>query len=424
MIRPALERAGLEVTRFYSSEIDLYANIVNNANYPDTIQLGDLRDWKTWDLPKIDLLVSGFPCQDLSICGNRKGLEGKRSGLLHDILDIRKHYKPKYWLLENVANMGNDFEYEVSRLIGVNPVELNSKYWGAQERSRLFWTNIPGAANVEYLQAQNDKKIYLKDILIDGFVDVEKSKPILKNYYKIATTQNQVDRYFDGKPGQLVFTEFETYEGILELGNCNPNGRGQNGSIYSVLRKSQTLTTNKGEGIKIAIDPEDYANLFVNTEEKLHFLRPDDLADKPIRVAQFGKGGQGQRIWGRNGKSQTLSSSSGNLAGQTGLIFAILRKPRGKNKGGLFDNGKVPTITSNHWQQNNFLVYPLGVRRLHPIECERLFNLPDNYTDYVSKTQRYTMLGNGFDPAPIADLLKGIIQKPIPIQGELLEALI
>lgn len=421
MIRPALERAGIKVACFYSSEIDKYANIVNNANYPDTIQLGDLRDWREWNLPKIDLLVAGFPCQDLSISGSRQGLKGVRSSLLLEALAIREYYLPKYWLFENVAKMGGDFCNEVSALIGANSIELNSRFWGAQDRRRLFWTNIPGAKNVEYLQAQNDQGIYLKDILIDGFVDCPKSRILAKNYHRTAPTANQVNRYFDGKPGQLVF-DYPTLEETQQvLGNCNPSGHGQNGRVFSVFAKSPALTTNKGEFPKIAIDFEDYQKLFVNSAEKLHFLQPDELTDKPVRIAQFGKGNQGQRIWGRNAKSQTLASTPGNLAGQTGLVFAILQMPRGNNKGKLFDDGKVPTLTSSYWEHNHYLVYPVGVRRLAPVECERLMNLRDGYTDCVSNTQRYKMIGNGFDTKLLGAILEGIRTQPEPIQGELFE---
>lgn len=83
------------------------------------------------------------------------------------------------------------------------------------------------------------------------------------------------------------------------------------------------------------------------------------------------------------------------------------------------DDGKVPTLTSSRWEQNHFLVYPVGVRRLAPVECERLMNLRDGYTAYVSNTQRYKMIGNGFDVLVLAALLTGIIKKPVAIQGEL-----
>ncbi len=95
MLRPALDKAGISVNHYYSSEIDKWANIIADKNYPDTIQLGDIHGWQSWDLEPIDLLTAGFPCQDLSCAGKQKGLNGQRSGLLYEALKIRDTLKPK-----------------------------------------------------------------------------------------------------------------------------------------------------------------------------------------------------------------------------------------------------------------------------------------------------------------------------------------
>ncbi len=106
MLRPALDKANIQVSNYYSSEVDKFANQIANKNYPDTVQLGDINAWQEWQLPQIDLLTAGFPCQDLSVAGCRKGLDGERSSLLFQALAIRDKLKPKYFLFENVASMG------------------------------------------------------------------------------------------------------------------------------------------------------------------------------------------------------------------------------------------------------------------------------------------------------------------------------
>ena len=137
----ALDRLGIQVDKRYSSEIDKYANIVNDKNYPDTIQLGDVTKVKAADLEQIDLLVGGSPCQSFSSFGNGTGLEGK-SGLFWEYARILKEASPKYFLLENV-NMKKEWQDIISKELGVQPVAFNSNLVSAQNRDRLYWTNIP-----------------------------------------------------------------------------------------------------------------------------------------------------------------------------------------------------------------------------------------------------------------------------------------
>ncbi len=282
MLRPALEKANIKVDNYYSSEIDKFANEIANKNYPDTKQLGNINDWQDWQLPQIDLLTAGFPCQDLSCAGKGLGLNGERSSLLFQALEIRDKLKPKYFLFENVASMGKKWRDEISELIGVEAVKLNSKYFGCQNRDRLFWTNIPNAQIVENNQINNDPQKKFSDILLDGVTDREKAKCLVASLSGCCSTPNQLRRYLAGKMGQIIFTDLTQAE----------------------------------------LD-----NLF----------------------AKYGK----------------------------------------KWSDELINNTKI--------------------RKLYPIECERLMNLPDNYTEGVSNTQRYKMLGNGWDVAVIAELLRGIV---------------
>ena len=169
----ALERAEIPVEVYYASEIDKYAIQVTQKNYPNTIQLGDVTKIDfTQFIGKIDLLIGGSPCQDLSIAGARKGLSGERSGLFYKFVEALEVIKPKYFLLENNASMSNDNKEIISELLGVEPIMINSALVSAQNRKRLYWTNIP---NVEQ---PKDKNILLQDILEYEFTNRRKSKTV------------------------------------------------------------------------------------------------------------------------------------------------------------------------------------------------------------------------------------------------------
>mgnify|MGYP006170460021 CR=1 FL=1 len=157
----ALEKLGIEVDNFFASEIDKFPIQVTQENFPHTVQLGDVTQWKGWDLPNIDLIIGGSPCQGFSFAGKQLNFEDPRSKLFFDFVDIVNHFKPKYFLLENVM-MKQDYQKIISEYLGVEPILINSNLVSAQNRKRLYWTNIP---NVEQPQ---DKEILLKDIVEEG----------------------------------------------------------------------------------------------------------------------------------------------------------------------------------------------------------------------------------------------------------------
>ena len=115
--RIALERLNIPITNYYASEIDKYAIKVSKENYPDIIHLGDIKDVKASDLPKIDLLIGGSPCQDLSNAQKGLGLKGEKSRLFYEYIRLYKELNPKYFLLENVKNKWGDL---MSEIIGVD----------------------------------------------------------------------------------------------------------------------------------------------------------------------------------------------------------------------------------------------------------------------------------------------------------------
>lgn len=222
----ALERAALKVKKYYASEIDEYAIKVTQHNYPNTIQLGDVT--KVTGLTDIDLLIGGSPCQGFSFAGKQLNFEDERSKLFFEFVRLKNELKPKYFLLENVK-MKQDFQDIISEQLGVKPILINSRLVSAQNRERLYWTNIP------VIGQPKDKGILLKDIIEDGECLKDKSQTILATLYK-ENAKSMIKR---------------NKQGLLILKNIYPK-KGQNGNVYSIFGKCKTLSAGvgiKGNGI-------------------------------------------------------------------------------------------------------------------------------------------------------------------------------
>lgn len=177
--RIALERANIPVRQYFASEIKPDALKVTMSNYPDTIQLGDVRNINFAESVGggCDLLIGGSPCQDLSHAhSERLGLQGQKSSLFWEFVRAKNELNPKYFLLENVEMLANDYE-TISQALGIYPVNINSELVSAQLRNRFYWTNI-GDKNYNLfgfptcaIPQPKDKKIYLQEILTSGFAD-------------------------------------------------------------------------------------------------------------------------------------------------------------------------------------------------------------------------------------------------------------
>lgn len=208
----ALEKAGIKYEKYFASEIDKDAMKVTQYNYPNTIQLGDVTKIKSYDLPKIDLLIGGSPCQDFSMANKEKnGLNGKKSGLFFEYLRLLKELKPKYFLLENVSM--DDYSYQtISEMLNTYPVNINSELVSAQLRQRSYWTNIGPESfdlfNNRYsmIPQPKDKKIYLKDILTSGYTDRKKSRALLESDSRPLKTLEKIwHRYINTGFTTVVF---------------------------------------------------------------------------------------------------------------------------------------------------------------------------------------------------------------------------
>lgn len=156
----ALERVGIPIERYVAYEIDKYAIQISEKNYPQIEHCGDVTKADFTQYKGFDLLIGGSPCQDLSVAKiGGKGLEGEKSGLFYEYVRALKECEPKYFLLENVASMRKEYRDEITKLLGVEPILINSNLVSALERNRLYWTNIPNVIQPD------DKKIYVDSIL-------------------------------------------------------------------------------------------------------------------------------------------------------------------------------------------------------------------------------------------------------------------
>lgn len=191
----ALERAGIKVDKYFASEIDKYAIKVTQENYPDTIQLGDVtKIYGGYITEKIDLLIGGSPCQGFSFAGKGLNFEDPRSKLFFEFVCLLRECKPKYFLLENVK-MKKEYQDVISEMLGVQPILINSALVSAQNRQRLYWTNI------QCVMQPKDKGVKLNDILEPGYYsDRNKSYCIDANYGKGTNFR----RYFYCGSRQLV----------------------------------------------------------------------------------------------------------------------------------------------------------------------------------------------------------------------------
>ena len=162
----ALNRVGIKYDKYFASEVDKHAIKVTQHNYPNTIQLGDVTKVKGSDLPKIDLLFGGSPCQGFSFAGKQLNFDDPRSKLFFEFVRLKNELQPKYFLLENVV-MKQEFQDVITEYLGVEPIKINSNLVSAQTRERLYWTNIPNINQPE------DFGITLNDILEDIGVNGE-----------------------------------------------------------------------------------------------------------------------------------------------------------------------------------------------------------------------------------------------------------
>lgn len=290
----ALKQNGIKYNNYFASEIDSHAIKVTQSNYSTTIQLGDITKLKGNNLPTIDLLIGGSPCQGFSFSGTQLNFNHPKSKLFFDYVRVLNECNPTYFLLENV-NMKSTYKDIITNILKVEPIQINSNLVSAQNRKRLYWTNIPNIA-----QPRNTD-IKLQDIL-ESNVD--------KSYYLDYSNLDNVKEVIDNKQVGVAFTERRTEEAKR-------------------IRKEYR---------------EKYGKDFSPRRAKELVARTDN---------------------------------------------------------------KMNCLTATYSLKEHTLVdLELNYRKLTPVECERLQNIPDNYTNTISNSQRYKCIGNGWTINVIAYILE------------------
>lgn len=335
--RLALERAGLPVECYDAFEIDKYAVTVSRNNYPDIFHHGNVFDGDFTEFKGYDLLLGGSPCTYWSVAKKNREItsDGEGFRLFMEYVRALNGSKCKYFLYENNYSIHQNIKDEISKRLGVEPIMINSALVSAQNRKRCYWTNIP----VTSFPA--DKGILLKDVLESGVAWQDKSYCMTARY-----------------SGAIISNTLERKQRTMI---AEPIGAAQRGRYVDDNKTEQHIEVR-----------EDGKSNCLTTVQK------DSLVCAPIRIGQYGKGGQGQRIYSVRGKSVTLSANGGGQGAKTGLY-----------KIDLPDGDYI-------------------IRKLTPIEAERLQTLPDNYTSGISNTQRYKCIGNGWTVDVIAHILGGL----------------
>jgi len=212
--RVALERSGVPVANYYASEIDPHAIKIAKKNYPNTIHIGDVTKVKGQDLPQIDLILAGSPCQGFSHNGAKLGFDDPRSKLFWEFVRLVEECKPTWWLLENVR-MKKEWSDIITEGVGYEPILINSALVSAQRRMRLYWTNIPQSGLPE------DKGIVLKDILEKPFAE---EQPMTDGHHPKVLIRNPVDK--------------SEIHGTKMIGRANVSERSASDRVYSTQHKS------------------------------------------------------------------------------------------------------------------------------------------------------------------------------------------
>ena len=384
----ALQQCGIEVDTYYASEID------------------------------IDLITCGSPCQGFSFAGKQLAFDDPRSALFFEFIRILKEIKPKYFLLENVR-MKQQFQDVITDQVSacypdfqgedlfegkIKPILINSALVSAQNRLRLYWTNIP---NVEQPE---DQGIVLKDILVKEEEWQEEVPQYLQNHFHGEPRANQVRHIDVGKSKTLTATMYkgqiqswikkdvEISDKLNDRLTNNPRSRAfqpnqeKSGALLANQHKQSTdslfaLKEPKQVGVAVDINGHDILKRVYSPEGKsptLTTMQGGNTEPKVLSGAWRARSydDEGQRVkWKETKPKQMLE----------------LRKDEKSNALSSVEKDNVAVSEEK-----------LSWRKLLPIECERLQTVPDNYTNCVSKTQRFKMLGNGFTVSVISHILKNM----------------
>ena len=353
----ALSKLGVKVDKYHASEIDKYAIEITQKNFPQTVQLGDICEIDAKDFMDVDLMLAGSPCQGFSFAGSQLAFDDPRSALFFEFVRLLKEIKPKYFLLENVRMKKEFLEViteQVSSCYTASDVddEYVDMFGNVRFEPHFINSSLLSAqsrqryywTNIPNIQQPEDKGVVLADVLEDGY-DSERDKAhcIDANYYKGAN----VKQYKKKHRRQLVNKPKQVGVAV------DIKGHDILKRVYSEEGKSPTLTTMGGG-----------------------HREPKVITGGAMRARSKNKDGK-HVDWKETKPQQMLE----------------LRKDEKSNSISTVSKDSLVVEDEMHW------------RKLTPLECERLQTVPDGYTEGVSNTQRYRMLGNGWTVDVIAHIL-------------------
>ena len=405
----SLRELGVEVATYYASEVDKHAIAQTQLNFPETIQLGDVEQWRTWsiDWASVDLLLAGSPCQGFSLAGKMLGHDDPRSRLYWVFLEILRHVQStnpsvKY-LLENVRMRPSD-EQIINESLGISPVVINSALVSAQNRVRLYWSNIRTREDGLFGEAYTDipqpvdRGIVLRDILEEEVDD---------RYYieSGAWGQDIAGKSRSLRVGGALSPTAKHAWDVIKLDRCL-RPKAQQGKS-SCLTAGGNSGGNHSDMDVIAILAPWLAKNYRDTSDKAcslmrcsyksaksNGMTVVSVAKSPCIPAQARNDGSGQpcsRI-DRVLQVNPLRESGG-------------RQPYQQNR--VYDSrGKYTALMTN--LRGSVLIDAYQLRRLTPAECARLQTIPDWYRWECSDTQAYKMLGNGWTVEVIKHILSHI----------------
>lgn len=384
----ALRELGVPIDRYYASEIDKHAIKQTQLNFPETIQLGDVEKWREWNIewPEIDLLLAGSPCQGFSLAGKMLGHDDPRSRLYWVFLDILHHVQNinpnvKY-LLENVRMRPAD-ELRINESLGIRPVVINSALVSAQNRVRLYWSNIQTKSEglwgelLTDIPQPADRGIYIGDIL-DDEVD---EKYYMRNLSLNEEAIESIDTTQEWKTSGIVKLDKKLKpKAQQDKASCLTAG-GHSGGNHSDMDILYIGIYQRGRGyLKSRVIPD-----------KSPTLTSNSWSFNNMACAMRGRGDKGNLLitpgtWSTHKDGQGFRPTAG---GKAPCIPA-----RARNDGSGQPVAKIGCM----------------LRRLTPTECARLQTIPDWYKWGCSDTQAYKMLGNGWTVEVIKHILSHIIK--------------
>ena len=471
----ALQRSGISYKKYYASEIDKHAIKATQHNFPDTIQIGDVTKVSGHDLPIINFIGAGSPCQGFSFAGKMLNFNDPRSKLFFEFVRILKECGEKnpelLFILENVK-MEKEHELVISKALGVNPILINSTLVSAQNRERLYWTNI-GLSRTglfghleSIIQQPKDRKIIVNDILEDEVDEKyylsEKalnrlllSSDLKKGFSKINPEKSipLLSRQYANYKGNFIAVN--DVNGLREIGDKSLNidanyfkGHDNHGArtmVVAIRGRNPDNPKSRVSGLETEqmIEPR--------FDQKIGTLSTVQKDNMIIQLNNSKESGgkqpfQQNRVYDPNHKSPAITADI------NGIHKIVVQRGRGKNKGGEHHE-KSPTLSSNSFEHNNHIVvhhglprtggkkqggtgplkrtdgktycldsapntnnveYDMRIRRFTPKECLRLQTCPDNYFEGsgVSETQQYKMCGNGWTIDVICWILRYLKQNP------------